>query len=240
MFDLSRRQRYVVAVLLAAFGVGGVVLVARRLGGGDVVLMPGPLPSAEDRRVEAAERDEPAKDASGVGKVTVHVCGAVTTPGVYTLPAGSRVADAVQLAGGLAPEACPELVNMAELLCDSVQVYIPMKPPTGSGASTGAGSAASCREPSRSAGAGESIAQETLPLNKTAPARAAAGHMRVNINTAGPAELDALPGIGPALARRIIEHRNTKGRFERPEQLMDVPGIGPSKYDALKDLITVH
>ncbi|MBC7082130.1 MAG: competence protein ComEA [Bacillota bacterium] len=221
MFDLSRRQRFVVAVLLVAFGVGGVVLVARRLAGGDVVLMPGPVPLADGQQVEAAERDEPAKDSSGGGKVTVHVCGAVTTPGVYTLPSGSRVADAVRLAGGLAPGACPELVNMAKVLSDSVQVYIPMKPATGSGAgaSSGAGSAAGCTEPSR--------------VSET-------DHMRVNINTAGLAELDSLPGIGPALARRIIEHRNAKGRFERPEQLTDVPGIGPRKYDALKDLIAVH
>ncbi|MEW6107184.1 MAG: helix-hairpin-helix domain-containing protein [Bacillota bacterium] len=221
MFDLSRRQRFVVAVLLVAFGVGGVVLVARRLAGGDVVLMPGPVPLADGQRVEAAERDEPAKDSSDGGKVTVHVCGAVTTPGVYTLPSGSRVADAVRLAGGLAPGACPELVNMAKVLSDSVQVYIPMKPATesGAGASSGAGSAAACTEPSR-------VFE--------------ADRMRVNINTAGLAELDLLPGIGPALARRIIEHRNAKGRFERPEQLTDVPGIGPRKYDALKDLVTVN
>lgn len=222
MFELSRRQRFVVAVLLVAFGVGGVVLVARRLAGGDVVVMPGPpAPLADGQRVEAAERGEPVKGSSDGGTVTVHVCGAVTTPGVYTLPSGSRVADAVRFAGGLAPGACPELVNMAKVLSDSVQVYIPMKPATesGAGTSSGAGSAAVCTEPSR--------------MSET-------DHMRVNINTASLAELDSLPGIGPALARRIIEHRNAKGRFERPEQLTDVPGIGPRKYDAMKDLVTVN
>lgn len=226
MFDLSRRQRFVVAVLLVAFGVGGAALVARRMAGGDVVVIPGPGAPAVSQRVEAAERDgaagrETATDAPAQSTVTVHVCGAVMAPGVYTLPAGSRVADAVRLAGGLAAGAWPEQVNMAKLLSDSAQVYIPTRPaaePTAA-PDPGAGSGGACAEP---------------------PSAPEAADARVNINIAGLAELESLPGIGPALARRIVDYRSANGRFESPEQLTDVPGIGPARYDALKDLITIY
>ncbi|MCR4401815.1 MAG: helix-hairpin-helix domain-containing protein [Firmicutes bacterium] len=226
MFDLSRRQRLVMVVLLVMFGVGGVVLVARQMTLGDVVVAPGPSEPAGGERAEAAERDgagkgEPATDVQAKSAVTVHVCGAVASPGVYTLPSGSRVADAVRLAGGLAAGAWPEQVNMAKVLSDSSQVYIPTRPKTEPGAGPGPGSGfeGACAEPSR---------------------MAEAVYSRVNINTAGLAELESLPGIGPTLARRIIDYRGANGRFENPEQLTDVPGIGQAKFEALKDLITVY
>ncbi|MDI7248020.1 MAG: helix-hairpin-helix domain-containing protein [Bacillota bacterium] len=236
MFDLSRRQRFVASVLIVAFGVGGVLLAARRPGAGEVVVTAGPGPSSGGERAEAAERQEPAGRSLAGGQVTVHVCGAVMTPGVYTLPAGSRVADAVRLAGGLAPGACMELVNMAAVLSDAAQVYIPARqakgpepdPASSSRAAAGVGSASP-----RPGGGASSQGGDACDTK-------AGVQTRVNINTAGLAELDSLPGIGLALAGRIIEHRNTRGRFERPEDLMNVSGIGPAKYEALKDLITVY
>ncbi|MGE5574237.1 MAG: helix-hairpin-helix domain-containing protein [Bacteroidota bacterium] len=235
MFDLSRRQRFVASVLIMAFGVGGLLLAARRPGAGEVVVTAGPGPSGGER-AEAAERQEAAGRSPAGGQVIVHVCGAVMTPGVYTLAAGSRVADAVRLAGGLAPGAYMELVNMAAVLSDAAQVYVPGRqargpepdPASSSRAAAGAGSASS--DPGGGASSQGGDACDTK----------AGAQTRVNINIAGLAELDSLPGIGPALARRIIEHRNTRGRFERPEDLMNVSGIGPAKYEALKDLITVH
>ncbi len=234
VFDLSRRQRFVVAVLLVGFGIGGVVLAARRLSGGDVVIAPGPSPAGSER-AEAAEREEAVKSSSAEIDVTVHVCGAVVHPGVYTLPTGSRVADAVRLAGGLAPGACPELVNMAQVLSDSAQVYIPAKPAQAPGAGQGGAAAGASRIAQGPAGA-----DKTPPPGEVTSSSLPAGGMRVNINTAGLAELDTLPGIGPALAQRIVEHRAAIGRFDRPEQLMDVPGVGPRKYEALKHLVVVY
>lgn len=222
MSDLSRRQRFVLVVVLFALCAGAAALVTRRLAGGDVVVIPGAVPEAHEvGSVEAAERDDATGDCSQERGVTVHVCGGVMKPGVYTLPAGSRVADAVQAAGGLAPDACAELVNMAMVLSDSSQVYVPTESREQLRARTGSseGSAQPHTEPSSVPGG---------------------NHARVNINTAGLAELDSLPGIGPVLARKIVDHRNTLGRFERPEQLLDVPGIGAKKYEALKDFVTVY
>jgi len=222
VFDLSRRQRFVLCVVAFALCAGAVVLVTRRLSENDVVVIPGAVtePRATSS-VEAAERGEATGDCSQEHEVTVHVCGGVVKPGVYTLPRGSRVADAVKAAGGLAPDARAELVNMAMVLSDSSQVYVPVKPREQPGVSTSPteGPAQTHADPASAPGGGRG---------------------RVNINTAGLTELDALPGIGPVLAQKIVDYRNALGRFERPEQLLDVPGIGAKKYEALKDFVTVY
>lgn len=149
------------------------------------------------------EASTPAPAAAGV---VVHVVGAVRRPGVYKLPAGSRVGDAVAAAGGALGNAAPEAVNLARVLNDGEQVRIP-----------------SADEASAAVAA--SGAQSGAPR-------------KVNINTATAAELDALPGIGPATAQKIVDDRARNGPFSSPEDLMRVPGIGPKKFDALKDLVT--
>jgi competence protein ComEA len=138
--------------------------------------------------------------------VIVHVVGAVRKPGVYTLPAGSRVGDAVDIAGGVLGNAATDAVNLARVLNDGEQVRVPTKDEA-------------------SGTAGPLAASTAVPP-------------RVNINAASAAELDALPGIGPATAQKIVDDRTKNGPFSAPEDLMRVPGIGPKKYDALKDLIT--
>ncbi|TQN43890.1 competence protein ComEA [Blastococcus colisei] len=141
--------------------------------------------------------------------VVVSVVGPVATPGLVTLPAGSRVADAVAAAGGLLPGADPASVNLAAVVSDGEQLTV--------GLPGGAGPAA-------------------------APAGAAtdaATGGRVDLNTADVPELDALPGIGPVLAQRIVEHRTRQGPFRSVEQLDDVPGIGPAIAAELAELVTV-
>ena len=157
---------------------------------------------------EAAVAEEPPAD------IVVHVAGAVLRPGVYALPPGSRVADAVAAAGGVLGTAAEDAVNLARLLIDGEQVYLPTVEEIESG--TVAGAAAGLAVP----GGGSS-----------APGL-------VNINTASAAELETLPGVGPATAQAIIEDRETNGPFLTPEDLMRVTGIGPKKFDAVKDLVT--
>lgn len=226
MSGLSGRQRFTVAVLLVAFIAGSLVLAARRVWSSDVVIDTGLEPGRAGCEVEAAERQDPSGVRETPAMITVHVCGAVVNPGVYALPEGSRVADAVKTAGGLAEAASAESVNMASVLADSAQVYIPSKDPPGP---------VEARIP---AVAGVDTARPPLQAQRSPGALTTS--VRVNINTATLGELDALPGIGPVLALRIIEFRSVNGRFERPEQLMDVSGIGPKKYAALEDLVTVY
>ena len=143
--------------------------------------------------------------------VVVSVVGLVARPGLVTLPSGARVAEAVEAAGGLLPEADPASVNLAAVVTDGQQVAVGVPAAPGS-APPGPGSA-----PRAGRGAGG-------PLD---------------LNTAGVAELDALPGIGPVLAQRIVDHRTREGPFTSVDQLDDVPGIGPSIAAELAGLVGV-
>ena len=158
---------------------------------------------------------------AGAGNVVVHVAGAVATPGVVTLPAGSRVADAVAAAGGDLAEADTGLINLARVLADGEQVRVPFQGeevPADQAVGTSSGSGAG----SGTGGAGGG----------------GAGGL-VNVNTADASTLETLPGIGPALAQRIVEHREQNGPFASVEDLTDVPGIGPAKLEALREAATV-
>lgn len=144
--------------------------------------------------------------------IIVDVAGAVPRPGVYEFPAGARVKDAVQAAGGLLAEADKSTINLAAPLEDGQRLDIPylsgMEPtPPAFTFSSGEGGNAT-------------------------------GQL-IDINTATVEELDTLPGIGPTLAQAIVDYRNEFGPFFAIEDIMFVDGIGPDTFEAIKDLITV-
>ena len=144
-------------------------------------------------------------------EITVYVTGAINKPGVVTVREGARTADAVKACGGLLPTADGEKVNMAQVLKDGQQVRVPEKQ---------AGSSA-------------------LPANtgKASSAVKTKADGPININTASAEELDALPGIGPAMAKRIIEYRETEGAFTAIEDIKKVKVIGEAKFEKMKDKI---
>jgi competence protein ComEA len=133
----------------------------------------------------------------------VDVAGAVRRAGLYRLPQGSRIADAIARAGGATRHADTNLVNLAAPLADGEQVLVPAR--GAAGAADGGG------EPS-----------PTAPLD---------------LNTASAEQLDALPGVGPATAQKIIDYRQAHGPFRSVAELEAVPGIGPSKLAQLKGLV---
>ncbi|WP_138759372.1 ComEA family DNA-binding protein [Modestobacter altitudinis] len=145
------------------------------------------------------------------GTVVVSVVGQVGAPGLVTLPAGARVADALAAAGGLLPEADPAAVNAAAVLGDGQQIAVGVP-----GAAAPAVGAPGAGVPGAAGAAGP-----------------------VDLNTATAADLDALPGIGPVLAQRIVDHRTTNGPFTSVDQLDDVSGIGPAVFADLVDRVQV-
>ena len=149
----------------------------------------------------------------------VHVTGAVLHPGVYSLSPDSRLVDAVTVAGGMAVDADEERINLADRLSDGQQVYVPRR--------------------------GATVPPSPTPVSGPASsARASAADPSavgvVNINTASAAELETLPGIGPALAQRIVEHREANGPFAQPADIMAVRGIGEGIYAQIADRIVVQ
>ena len=148
--------------------------------------------------------------------VVIHVTGAVRVPGVYELQAGQRVADAIDAAGGALADADADALNLAAPVADGDRIAVP----TVGEASALAGDV----------GAGHSHAAGT---------NAGAVGASVDLNAAGVAELETLPGVGPATAAAIVEHREQNGPFVTIDDLEAVRGIGPAKIDAIRDLVTL-
>lgn len=199
MFDLERRYQVLLALLLGMLLFAGGILYARHY------LSP-PAPLTVNTVSPSPEEDR---------TVSVHVAGAVEKPGVYQLPEGSRLLDAVEKA---VPdqEADIHALNLASVLNDGQKVYVPRQ--------------------------GEAVdaSRSTIGTQGAGEAGPKSFDGKVNLNHATLAELDTLPGIGPALAQRIIDYRQEKGGFRRIEDIKNVSGIGDKLFVQIKDLITVE
>jgi competence protein ComEA len=202
--------------------VTGAVFVVAVVAGGWWLLRT-PPPPTEAGLPYAATSTAPAMPDSGPqastamptataqpAVIVVHVAGAVAEPGVYELPAGSRVGAAIETAGGPSRRADPGALNLAAPLADGERVYIPK--------------------------VGETVPR--VPV-EDAPAGSAAPAGPVDLNRATAEELDTLPGIGPTTAAAIVDHREENGPFASVDDLEAVRGIGPAKLDAIRDLVAV-
>jgi competence protein ComEA len=159
----------------------------------------------------------PSAGTAAPPSIVVHIAGAVAAPGVHALAPTARVADAVTAAGGAAPDADLDAVNLAAALVDGQRVYVPRlgevdpaSVPSGVPVVDGGGAAG--------------------PATPSGP---------VDLNTATAADLEALPGVGPATATAIVDDRTRNGPFASVDDLDRVSGIGPAKLDALRELVTV-
>lgn len=192
---------------------------------------------ALEEKAEGHNESEPSEDAEEAPKdsspaetaptdeaqtvtpsyIVVDVTGAVLNPSVVTLPAGSRVNDAIQAAGGLMNDADTTAINRAKTLSDGEQVFVPTQ-----------GEAA------------PAPAETGTPAASSSEATSSSGEPAiVNINTASVDELDTLPGVGPSTAQAIVDDRTQNGPFASTEDLMRVSGIGEKKFEKLLSLICV-
>lgn len=214
----------VVAVMVVvAVLVGGWVLAARphsipvtattQSSSAGVLAVGGSLASPVNSDSGRAPAGAASTGAAPSGLVVVDVAGKVRHPGVYRLPTGSRVTDAVTAAGGLLPGVDATSVNLAAKLADGQQIVVGAAGPAGGPADPSEGGAS---------GGG-----------------ASGGGGLLDLNTATAAQLDALPGVGPVLAQRIVDWRTQHGRFDSVEELNSVSGIGDAKFADLKPLVTV-
>lgn len=171
-----------------------------------------------------------ASKAAQAKTVRVQVSGAVLEPGIYDLPANCRVEEAIAVAGGLTENADSERVNLVRKVRDGMQIRVPVQKAArisntqrkNAQAKTALGESASGKSSSNKAGSGRNSSMM----------------QSVRINSAGVSELQQLPGIGPALAQRIVDIRS-RGRFTSAEDLLRVPGIGKAKLAKLRDYVEV-
>ncbi len=212
--------------LVALAGLAVVVAVGFVLAGRpDEIKIPtrtttaAPAPAASPSGDVATQAPDPgvspasaaAEGAGSASVVVVHVAGRVVRPGLIRLPAGSRVDDALDAAGGALPGVDLTVLNLARVLSDGEQVAVGVDAAADALPGVGAGAAVS----SSSAGG------------------------PVDLNKATLAQLDTLPGVGPVLAQRILDWRAANGRFTSVDELQEVSGIGPKLYAGLTPLVRV-
>ncbi|VKI92906.1 competence protein [Streptococcus pneumoniae] len=160
----------------------------------------------EVTKEEKEEKEEPVEQ----DLITVDVKGAVKSPGIYDLPVGSRVNDAVQKAGGLTEQADSKSLNLAQKVSDEALVYVPTKGEEAVSQQTGSGTASSTSK-----------------------------EKKVNLNKASLEELKQVKGLGGKRAQDIIDHREANGKFKSVDELKKVSGIGAKTIEKLKDYVTV-
>ncbi|WP_405057294.1 ComEA family DNA-binding protein [Kribbella sp. NBC_01505] len=204
----ARHVLVLAAVLLAGLGWAACSVLQAR-----------PIPVADARPPTALSSGAPVAQGPTPGQgasvpsgkpptatVVIHVAGKVHRPGLVRAPTGSRVADALTLAGGPLRGVDLSSLNLARQLTDGEQILVglPAQPATSPQAPTSPGA--------------------STPLN---------------LNTATVPQLDALPGVGPVLAQRILDYRTENGLFSTVDQLQEVPGVGPKKFDSLKPHVRI-
>ena len=213
------------AALLGVLAVvlGGCFWWQAGTGGAQVVALSDSAPAAEEAPDPADDGSTapPGDEATAAPeRIEVHVAGAVASPGVVQLPAGSRLHEAIKAAGGATDAAEPDRLNLAAVLEDGQKVLVPARgDPEPVGPPGGGGAAPS--------GAG------------TGGTNPGGGGGKINLNTAGVEELGTLPRVGPVLAQRIVDWRQQHGRFKTVQELDAVDGIGPKLLEALLPLVGI-
>lgn len=190
----------------------GAIAVAVAVGGSG-----GQLVEAPDKAIVGGWNDKAMLAGAGAGDVVVDVTGAVAKPGVYHLPVGSRVGDAIDAAGGFSPRVDADRVasalNLAAALTDGSQVHVPSRDDASSAHAGGSGQG----------GGGQG---------------GGGGGVTVNLNSASQSELEALPGIGPVTAAKIIESRTT-APFTSVDELRERKLVGEKAFEQLRALVSV-
>lgn len=232
----SKMLKYILIALVLAVSL--IIYLSIRSGGaeGDLIEIrqDGSSVSAEMSAEGEDSDSEQSKEGKKVNNdqpeyIYVDVSGAVNAPMVVCIPSGSRVFQAIEAAGGRKEESSVKTLNLAEVCEDGQKIYVPteeeVKEAEESGSSVPEGDGKT---------AGTESSGEQSSSGKTE-----SGSGKVNINTAGSEELQTLTGVGPAIASRIIDYRNTNGAFQSVEEITNVSGIGEKTYEKFKDQICI-
>lgn len=218
ILNLSKKQKIIISVVIIILFTLVLIYVYQNLYVDDSeIILSNNINDGTLNTNEIGAKEEKSDEE----KVVVHVIGEVNNPGVVTLPEGSRIIDAINMAGGKTEEADLSKINLAYIVEDGTQIYIPRINENLNQVNL----------ISDGAGIGVIINDSNMEENKV--------EVKVNINTANKEKLETLPGIGETTAQKIIDYRETNGKFKTIEDIKNVRGIGDAKYESLKDKITV-
>ena len=223
ILNLSKKKKIILSIVISIIFVLVLIYVYQNLYEEDTEI----LLTNETNELSSEMNENSNEDSMNLNSketeetVVVHVIGEVNNPGVVTLPEGSRIIDAINMAGGKTEEADLSKINLAYIVEDGTQIYIPR-----------------INEDlnqvnliSDGAGVGVVITDSNVEENEV--------DSKVNINTASKEKLETLPGVGETTAQKIIDYREANGKFKTIEDIKNVSGIGDAKYESLKDKITV-
>lgn len=217
MNNLNKKQKIILGILvtIVLFGIWYYVYAKEEQ---EIIISQEKL-EVEENTITENEIEE-TKESKIIEKqnekIVVHVSGAVKNEGLVELQEGSRVADAIEKAGGLTEQADTELLNLASKVEDGMKVHVLTK-----------------EEKLNS----QVVINQSIITNQNDISTKA---QKVNINCASQTELETLPGIGPSIALAIINYRKENGNFKTIEQIKEVSGIGENKYNKIKELISIN
>lgn len=217
MNNLTTKQKVIMGVIIGVMtiviGICGYSMIAQEDDWEENAL-------AVDENLEGAVTNQ--ENSNVEGEIVIHMTGAVQKTGILILPEGARIADAIDASGGPTESADLDEVNLAYVLQDGQKVYIPSKEDK-------------VKLESKAyimSGSGNNVIVQEVNEK--------GGNKKVNINTATQSELENLPGVGEAIASRIIEYRQQNGKFSKVEDLQNVKGIGDAKFNNMKEYVMVQ
>ena len=225
ILNLSKKQKIILSIVISIIFVLVLIYVYQNLYEEDAEILltneENVLDAETNEIVDSNEEISSQNNRESEETVVVHVIGEVNNPGVVTLPEGSRIIDAINMAGGKTEEADLSKINLAYIVEDGTQIYIPRINENLNQVNL----------ISDGAGVGVVITDSNVEENEV--------DSKVNINTASKEKLETLPGVGETTAQKIIDYREANGKFKTIEDIKNVSGIGDAKYESLKDKITV-
>ena len=217
MFDnLNSKQKKILIAIGVVVTIGIIYFIYNKTGSTQISQVDDNILISTNSTKEGDEKE--SEDAE---IIIIHITGAVNKPGIVRLREGARIEDAINEADGLTEDADISNVNLAYVLEDGIRIKIPSVLET-----------ESLDNEVIMDSSGENIIEESEPISSV--------NKTININKATETEFQSLPGIGAALATKIVEYREQNGKFSKIEDIKNVSGIGDSKYDKIKDLISIR
>ena len=210
MNDLNKKQKIILIILITIIGIG-IYCYTNAIENTSEEEIENVLEVAQTNTTKETEEKN----------IFVHIAGCVQKEGMLELSSNSRIADAIEKAGGLTQEADLSDINLAYLLEDGMKIYIPNQNERQENNEKTENTAKTENTPSMQI-------QDTSTKQDV-----------ININTATQEELDTVPGIGPATAAKIIAYKKEKGKFNNKEEIKEVSGIGEAKYEKIKEYISI-